>query len=84
MIDTLGLDHYEISLSPLMIARRCHQHGLSCYLLESKGKTTCFSMRIVDRKQVEILFPQAVLIYTSGVLGMLIRTLTKKEMSFPI
>lgn len=80
MINKIGLDHYCINdVSMVLLIKKCRKYHLSCYLLENRNHKTYFSAKIIDRKKVKSLFPQAKFLYTSGVLGMMLRNIKRKD-----
>lgn len=79
IISRLGFDHYLFSQSELLLLRSCRKEKIACFDVRKDNDGTIAAFYIYERKHIKKIFPNATFLYTSGVLGMLMRNIEKKE-----
>lgn len=78
MFKRYGLDHYSIHLKQLLLLRQCRKSNLFIYHVHEKEEVIYFDVRVKDRNRVQSILPTAKYLYTSGIVGMLLRNFTNK------
>lgn len=76
MFKYYGLDHYYVLLNEIAFLKKFKTLDIYCYNVKSDTQKTYFCCRVKDRKKVNKYVEEATYLYTSGILGMLLRNIT--------
>ncbi|NBK98128.1 MAG: hypothetical protein EOM50_08920, partial [Erysipelotrichia bacterium] len=74
----IGIDYYLIEHRLIDVIRICKQNNLDCFDVKVRKQGIQIAFLIKERKRIKQIFPQARFLYTSGLLGMLLRNFTNK------